>query len=72
MKFNTTIVTMMLLSIFLIFFIYIDDADVVGTDVTGDINTNTTWTTSGSPYLIKNNITVKSSATLTINPGVIV
>jgi hypothetical protein len=42
------------------------------TPVTGNITTNTTWTTSGSIYIIENAISINSGVTLTINPGVIV
>lgn len=45
--------------------------DSPGTIITDDITTNTTWSISGSPYIINtNNITVTIGATLTIEPGV--
>ncbi len=42
------------------------------TNVSTDITTDTTWTLSGSPYVIQYDITVVAGATLTIEPGVIV
>ncbi len=40
------------------------------TIVSGDITTNTTWTTAGSPYIVTSNIAVAVTATLTVEPGV--
>lgn len=42
------------------------------TVVTTDIATDTTWNLAGSPYIIQNDIHVVPTATLTINPGVVV
>ncbi len=42
------------------------------TTVSGRINENTIWTESASPYLVTSNITLGDSATLTIEPGVVV
>lgn len=42
------------------------------TDVSGSISTDTTWATTGSPYIIQNPVTVASGVTLTIEPGVVV
>ncbi len=42
------------------------------TTVSSDITTATTWTTSGSPYILDTTIYVKNDAVLTIEPGVIV
>jgi hypothetical protein len=42
------------------------------TNVSGHLTTNTTWTTSGSPYVVTSNLFVDAGVTLTINPGVIV
>lgn len=43
-----------------------------GTHVSGTISQNTTWTFTNSPYVVDGNITVQASATLTIEPGVVV
>ncbi len=38
----------------------------------GSITQNTTWTLAGSPYILQGTVTVRSAATLTVQPGVIV
>ncbi|MCP4624607.1 MAG: right-handed parallel beta-helix repeat-containing protein, partial [bacterium] len=51
---------------------------VVGTNVSGLITQNTTWSKAGSPYIVTGDLTIRHSslswgtsiATLTINPGV--
>ena len=42
------------------------------TYLSGSVLSNTTWTLSGSPYIVTDSITVVSGVTLTIEPGVIV
>jgi hypothetical protein len=42
------------------------------TYVNGTMNTNATWTTAGSPYVVTSTFSVGSSATLTIQPGVVI
>ncbi len=42
------------------------------TTISIDIQANTTWTLSGSPYIITSNIFVRNNAKLTIQPGVVV
>lgn len=42
------------------------------TQVEGQISVNTTWTVSNSPYLVVGNITVASTAKLSIEAGVVV
>ena len=42
------------------------------TNITDNIYTNTTWTASGSPYIIANSIVVFGGAKLVIDPGVTV
>ena len=42
------------------------------TNVDGNISTNTTWTLSGSPYIVISPVIVEEGVTLTIEPGVIV
>jgi hypothetical protein len=40
------------------------------TSVSGTISQNTTWTRSGSPYILTNNVGIAPGITLTIQPGV--
>jgi hypothetical protein len=42
------------------------------TNVSGFINSNTTWTLAGSPYIVTGNALLSQGFTLTIDPGVIV
>lgn len=42
------------------------------TNVSGGIYSNTTWTMSGSPYIVTGNVVVFDNVTLTIDPGVAV
>jgi len=42
------------------------------TYVSGNITTNTKWTSTGSPYIIQSDIIVQSGVTLTVDPGVTV
>lgn len=43
-----------------------------GTNVTGIISSDTTWTTANSPYTLTGPVAVNSGVTLTIEPGVTV
>ena len=47
-------------------------SSVHATDWCGNISSNTTWTLSGSPYVVTCNVEVEEGATLTIDPGVVV
>lgn len=42
------------------------------TTFSGGIYSNTTWTLSGSPYIINGNVVVFDNITLTVDPGVII
>lgn len=56
-------------SILAISFLFANSAQA-STYVDSDINTDTTWSVAGSPYIIDTNIYIASSATITIEPGV--
>ena len=45
---------------------------VSGTDVSGIISSNTTWTLANSPYTITGTVVISSGVTLTIEAGVII
>lgn len=42
------------------------------TIISTDITTSTTWTATGSPYWVKNTVTIASGVVLEIDPGVVV
>lgn len=54
----------------LIFLLGYATVEVMATDVSGIITSNTTWTLVGSPYIVVGNILINSGVTLTIEPGV--
>jgi len=63
-----------LLGFFIIIVLFMSSA-YSQTDVGGTINQNTTWDLAGSPYIVKNDVTISGGATLatlTIEPGVVV
>ncbi len=45
-------------------------ATSLATNVSGVINTHTTWTKANNPYIVKGDIAIDTSASLTIEPGV--
>ncbi|MCP4166316.1 MAG: hypothetical protein GY759_10535 [Chloroflexi bacterium] len=51
---------------------YQESITATSTDVCGAINSNTTWTPAGSPYIPTCDVTVNAGVTLTIQPGVVV
>jgi hypothetical protein len=50
----------------------VSDAALTGTNVSGAITTNTTWTLSGSPYRVTADVLVLVDVFLTVEPGVTV
>jgi len=51
--------------------LYATEAPIVrATDVGGVIDTDTTWTIAGSPYILTSNLVVTNGVTLTLEPGV--
>jgi hypothetical protein len=61
------------LAILVILFLFGGGASAApSTDVSGDIDEDTTWTLAGSPYIVTENVRVLSGVKLTIQPGVVV
>lgn len=59
-------------NLFIGFFSFINLFLFSQTNVSGVINTNTTWTLANSPYVVTGNILVQPGITLNIQPGVII
>lgn len=57
------------LTLFLVFQITVNAQTIIPG---GNMETNTTWSLSGSPYIIENDVNVLANVTLTIQAGVIV
>ncbi|SFB19713.1 MULTISPECIES: Ig-like domain-containing protein [unclassified Bacillus (in: firmicutes)] len=64
----------LLLTLVLVFsgFNFNVSAEETGTNVSGIIKENTTWTKEGSPYNLTGDIQIANDVTLTIEPGVVV
>ena len=58
--------------LFTLFFLLTSPYLLSQTNVSGVIDSNTTWTVVNSPYFIEANILVPEDVTLTIDPGVTV
>lgn len=68
-SFTTITIAFLLLSVYILLG---STLDARGTDVTSDITGNTIWTIAGSPYIVKQNVSVTGGSTLTIQSGVVV
>jgi parallel beta-helix repeat protein len=55
--------------IFTMVLLWVPGSSTGSTVIIADIDSNTTWTKAGGPYLVALNIHVKNSNTLTIQPG---
>lgn len=71
------LITLLLASLFLASQINIQNNKLaasgdVGTQVSGTLTSNTTWTAANSPYIIANTIQIPENVNLTIEPGVTV
>ena len=60
-----------LLSVLILLFI-ITSNGAADTPVSGVISSDTTWTLTGSPYILSGSVLVSDGVTLTIEPGVTV
>src|SRR3989344_6666168 len=57
---------------FLTAFLLLPTSTQASTSISDTISSNTTWTLSGSPYILERTIYVDAGATLTIEAGVVV
>jgi parallel beta-helix repeat protein len=64
------ILTMLILGLFIVFFTLITREASGTTYVNGHISEDTTWNTSGDPYIVTQNLYVDHDVNLTIEPGV--
>jgi uncharacterized membrane protein/fibronectin type 3 domain-containing protein len=52
--------------------LFLAPADLLALDVSGTINTDTTWRLADSPIVVTGNVAVTNGALLTVEPGVVV
>lgn len=57
---------------FLLLFLFFYTNALAQTNVSGTISADSTWTESGSPYIVTGNVTINNGVTLTVDPDVIV
>ncbi len=63
---------MMVILMLPVFLVGIPDLSFADTNVSESITASTTWTVSGSPYIVTANVTIRNNAKLTIDPGVVI
>lgn len=59
----------LLFSTLMITYVHFSQAQSIGTEVSGIISADTTWTKSGSPYILIGALAISKGTTLTIEPG---
>ena len=74
-RMSTVLMACVLIGLFLISIEYNSENGITvcaqtGTSVGGHISANTTWTTSGSPYIVEETVIVDPNVALSIDPGV--
>lgn len=70
--FSIVLIALMISSLVLFGAVHFGTAQSSGTDVSGIISVDTTWTQANSPYTLTGALAVNKGATLTIQPGVTV
>ncbi len=70
--FSLLLIVIIVVSLVLVTTVHFGEAQSSGTNVSGVITSDTTWTQANSPYTFTGPIAINAGVTLTIQPGVIV